>query len=89
MKTCFNINKRTDTRHKWVIALYTKKDCFCIVLENEEEMEDWLKALLELQLGEAIPEGEPVRPNFGNQALIIFYYFKCMCFSFILLVLII
>ncbi|CAH1406439.1 unnamed protein product [Nezara viridula] len=66
LKTCFNINKRTDTRHKWVIALYTKKDCFCIVLENEEEMDEWLKALLELQLGEAIPEGEPVRPNFEH-----------------------
>uniref|UniRef100_A0AAU7B9W3 Insulin receptor substrate 1 n=1 Tax=Pyrrhocoris apterus TaxID=37000 RepID=A0AAU7B9W3_PYRAP len=66
LKTCFNINKRTDTRHKWVVALYTKKDCFCIVFDNEEETEDWLKCLLELQLGEAIPQGEPVRPNFEH-----------------------
>lgn len=66
LKTCFNINKRSDTKHKHVIALYTKDDCFCVVLESEEELESWLKALLSLQHGEEIAEGETPRPTFGK-----------------------
>lgn len=64
LKTCFDINKRQDTKHKHVIALYTKDDCFCIVLDNEEELQVWLKDLLTLQHGEEIPEGEVLRPKF-------------------------
>ncbi|XP_030751918.1 insulin receptor substrate 1 isoform X3 [Sitophilus oryzae] len=66
LKTCFDINKRQDTKHKHVIALYTKDDCFCIVLDNEEELQVWLKDLLTLQHGEEIPEGEVLRPKFGE-----------------------
>ncbi|KAK9507542.1 hypothetical protein O3M35_007373 [Rhynocoris fuscipes] len=65
LKTCFNINKPSDTRHKYVIALFTK-DRFCIVFDNEEEMEDWFKVLLELQHEGNLPVGEPVRPNFEH-----------------------
>lgn len=67
LKTCFNINKRGDTKHKHVIALYTKDDCFCIVLESEEELEAWLKALLSLQHGEEAADGETPRPTFGKR----------------------
>lgn len=49
-----------------MIALYTKNDCFCIVLESEEEMEEWLKALLSLQQGEDVPDGELPKPTFGQ-----------------------
>lgn len=66
LKTCFNINKRSDTKHKHVIALYTKDDCFCVVLDSEDELELWLKALLSLQHGEEIAEGETPRPTFGE-----------------------
>ncbi|KAF6208420.1 hypothetical protein GE061_016876 [Apolygus lucorum] len=66
LKNCFNINKKLDTRHKWVIALYTRNDKFCIVFDNEEEMEDWLQALLSLQQGEKIEEGGVVKPNFEH-----------------------
>ncbi|KAL1139983.1 hypothetical protein AAG570_006960 [Ranatra chinensis] len=66
LKNCFNINKRTDIKNKWVIALYTRKDCFCIVLDNEEELESWLKSLLELQLGIDGTEGEPIKPTFEH-----------------------
>lgn len=65
LKTCFNINRRTDTKHKYVIALYTKDDCFCLVFDTEEEMADWLKALLALQQGEDIVDGESPKPTFG------------------------
>ncbi|XP_073990017.1 insulin receptor substrate 1 chico isoform X2 [Rhodnius prolixus] len=64
LKTCFNINKPSDTRQKYVIALFTKKDRFCVVFDNEDEMEDWLKVLLELQHEGNLPAGEPARPNF-------------------------
>ncbi|XP_063244069.1 uncharacterized protein LOC134543147 isoform X2 [Bacillus rossius redtenbacheri] len=66
LKMCFNINRRLDTKHKHVIALYTKDDCFCLVLETEEELEDWLKALLSLQHGEDVPDGAPPKPVFEH-----------------------
>lgn len=66
LKTCFNINRRSDVRQKHVIALYTKNDCFCVVLETEEELEDWLKALLSLQQGEDMPDGELPKPTFEH-----------------------
>ncbi|XP_054266628.1 insulin receptor substrate 1-B isoform X2 [Macrosteles quadrilineatus] len=66
LKTCFNINKRSDLRQKHVVALYTKNDCFCIVLENESELSDWLKALLSLQQGDDIPDGEQPKPTFEH-----------------------
>ncbi|XP_060522880.1 insulin receptor substrate 2-B isoform X2 [Cylas formicarius] len=64
LKTCFNINKRTDTKHKHVIALYTKDDCFCIVLDSEEDLQSWLKDLLTLQHGEEMPPGQILKPKF-------------------------
>lgn len=70
MKTCFNINKPSDTRQKYVIALFTKKDRFCVVFDNEDEMEDWLKVLLELQHEGNLPAGEPARPNFGKSSTV-------------------
>lgn len=50
-----------------MIALYTKDDCFCLVLESEEDLEDWLKSLLSLQQGEDVPEGELPKPMYGKQ----------------------
>ena len=65
LHTCFNINKRSDTKQKHVIALYTKDECFCIVLDNEKDMSDWLNAMLLLQNG-GQSNGEQPRPIFGN-----------------------
>ncbi|CAH1135911.1 unnamed protein product [Ceutorhynchus assimilis] len=64
LRTCFNINKKQDSKHKFVIALYTKDDCFSIVFDNEEEMKVWLKDFLTLQHGEEILEGEILKPKF-------------------------
>ncbi|PSN55130.1 hypothetical protein C0J52_01864 [Blattella germanica] len=66
LKTCFNINRRQDTKHKHVIALYTKDDCFGLVLDSDEELEDWLRALLSLQYGEDIVDGEEPKPTFEH-----------------------
>lgn len=45
LKSCFHISRRLDTKQKFVIALYTKEDSFCIVLENETDMDKWLQSL--------------------------------------------
>lgn len=65
LHSCFNINKRGDTKHKHVIALYTKDECFCLILDSEKELEEWLKAMLRLQSGD-VPDGEQPRPTFGK-----------------------
>lgn len=66
LKTCFNINKRTDTKFKNVIALYTKSDCFCIVLDSDEEQIAWLADLEKVVHEEvAKPGSEPPR-QFGK-----------------------
>lgn len=46
LKSCFHINKRVDTKHKFVISLYTKDDCFCVVFESEADMTRWLDEML-------------------------------------------
>lgn len=66
LKSCFNINKQVDSKHKHVIALYTKDDRFCILFENDEELESWLKILLLLQHGDEISDGVTPRPTFGE-----------------------
>uniref|UniRef100_A0A182MFE4 PH domain-containing protein n=1 Tax=Anopheles culicifacies TaxID=139723 RepID=A0A182MFE4_9DIPT len=63
LRSCFNINKRHDTK-KLVIALYTKDDKFCILFENEEELNRWLRTLLRLQRGEE-SVGDPPKPSFA------------------------
>ncbi|XP_015176452.1 PREDICTED: insulin receptor substrate 1 isoform X4 [Polistes dominula] len=65
LHSCFNINKRVDTKQKHVIALYTKDECFCLILDNEKELNEWLKAMLLLQSGD-VPEGEQPRPTFEH-----------------------
>lgn len=65
LKSCFHISKRLDTKQKFVIALYTKDDSFCVVLENENDLNKWLKALLALHRIEDTEVDLP-RTNFGE-----------------------
>lgn len=69
LKSCFHISKRLDTKQKFVIALYTKDDSFCLVLENENELNKWLKALLALHRIEDTEVHLP-RTNFGEYIFI-------------------
>ncbi|XP_050297704.1 serine-rich adhesin for platelets isoform X2 [Anthonomus grandis grandis] len=64
LRTCFNINEKLESKHKNVIALYTKDDCFCIGYESKEELKLWLKDFLTLQHGKEITEGQPLKPKF-------------------------
>ncbi|XP_071037518.1 insulin receptor substrate 1 isoform X1 [Parasteatoda tepidariorum] len=67
IKTCFNINRKIDAKHKFAIALYTKDDCFSVVTDNENSREDWLNAMLELQLdGPCMNGGAKLKPKFEH-----------------------
>ncbi|XP_051170659.1 insulin receptor substrate 1 isoform X5 [Leptopilina boulardi] len=65
LHSCFNINKRGDIKQKNVIALYTKDECFCLVLDSEKDLGDWLNSMLLLQNG-GQPDGEQPRPTFEH-----------------------
>lgn len=64
--TCFNINRRFDTKFKNVIGLYRKDDTFSIMTKDEAECNKWLKQLLILQRGKESVDTEQPRPNFGE-----------------------
>lgn len=65
LKSCFHISQRLDTKQKFVIALYTREDSFCIVMENECEMSKWLDALQTLRQHEESEVDLP-RTTFGE-----------------------
>ncbi|XP_030830556.1 insulin receptor substrate 1 isoform X2 [Strongylocentrotus purpuratus] len=58
LSACFNINKKSDAKHKHAIALYTRDDCFSLVADDEESKQEWLRVLLEQQ--RAGGDGKPV-----------------------------
>ncbi|KAL0993898.1 hypothetical protein UPYG_G00115330 [Umbra pygmaea] len=49
---CFTVSKRADSKHRHLIALYTKDEYFAMVAKSEEEQEDWCLALNELMIEE-------------------------------------
>ncbi|PIK35668.1 putative insulin receptor substrate 1 [Apostichopus japonicus] len=63
LSTCFNINRKSDMKNKYVIALYTRDDYFAIVTEDEEQQNEWLRVLLEQQ--RASGDGRPI-PHFEH-----------------------
>lgn len=65
LKSCFHISQRLDTKQKFVIALYTRDDSFCIVMENEYDMAKWLEALQTLRQHEESEVDLP-RTTFGE-----------------------
>lgn len=65
LKSCFHISQRLDTKQKFVIALYTRDDSFCIVMENEYDMAKWLSALQTLRAHEESEVDLP-RTTFGK-----------------------
>ncbi|XP_038052032.1 insulin receptor substrate 1-B-like isoform X2 [Patiria miniata] len=52
LKTCFNINKKTDSKQKHALSLYTRDDCFVVVAEDENSLNEWLQELLLQQQAE-------------------------------------
>ncbi|XP_072546777.1 insulin receptor substrate 1-B [Salminus brasiliensis] len=48
LENCFNINKRADSKNKYLVALYTKDEYFAIAADNELEQDAWYQALVDL-----------------------------------------
>lgn len=48
LESCFNINKRADSKNKYLVALYTKDEYFSIAADNELEQDAWYQALVDL-----------------------------------------
>ncbi|XP_038836080.1 insulin receptor substrate 2-like [Salvelinus namaycush] len=48
LDSCLCINKRADSKHKHLIAFYTKDEYFAVAAENEQEQESWFRVLSDL-----------------------------------------
>ncbi|KAM9453272.1 insulin receptor substrate 1-B isoform 1-T1 [Salvelinus alpinus] len=48
LESCFNINKRADSKNKYLVALYTKDEYFSIAADSEQEQDRWHQALVDL-----------------------------------------
>lgn len=66
IKTCFSINRRYDCKHKLVVALFTREECFPIAFETEEELTRWFITLLQIQLADRLAEGDELKPIYGE-----------------------
>lgn len=83
LRSCFNINRRMDTKYKFVIGLYRKDDCFSIILKDDEELNKWLKMLLVVQRGKELLDGDQPRPTFGKFNFLFFIFNHQSIFEFI------
>ena len=65
LKTCLKISKKSDSKHKFGIALYAKDECFQISCDAEVEQNEWLTAMNDLR-DEAFEDGQIPHPLFGK-----------------------
>ena len=42
---CWNIAKKTDSKHKSVFVLYTREDAFGLIADSEDKLNAWLQSL--------------------------------------------
>lgn len=77
LKDCFNINRRLDTKHRFVIVLSSREGGFGIVLESENDLRKWLDKLLLLQRNIA---------NVNGQVYSAYGMFKCVVINFNILI---
>ncbi|KAH8378463.1 hypothetical protein KR093_011526 [Drosophila rubida] len=62
LKSCFNINRRTDTKHQYVLGLSSREGGFGIVLNSENDLKKWLDNLLSIQRDNAIRSDQAYIP---------------------------
>ncbi|KAH8263642.1 hypothetical protein KR044_011819 [Drosophila immigrans] len=62
LKSCFNINRRTDTKHQYVLGLSSREGGFGIVLNSENDLKKWLENLLSIQRDNAIRSDQAYIP---------------------------
>ncbi|KAH8392478.1 hypothetical protein KR215_009406 [Drosophila sulfurigaster] len=62
LKSCFNINRRTDTKHQFVLGLSSREGGFGIVLNSENDLKKWLDNLLSIQRDHAFRSDQAFIP---------------------------
>lgn len=67
LKTCFNIDKRVDSRtKKTLICLYTKENYFYILFDTDKELDEWLDLMLVLQrVTKDFGPGDSIKEPYG------------------------
>ncbi|KAM6909077.1 insulin receptor substrate 1-B [Xenentodon cancila] len=66
LETCFNINKRADSKNKHMIVLYTRAESFAVAAENEEDQDEWYQAMVDLQCKSKNPTDGGVVGDYGT-----------------------
>ncbi|XP_034034508.1 insulin receptor substrate 1-B isoform X1 [Thalassophryne amazonica] len=56
LESCFNINKRADSKNKHMIVLYTRSESFAIAADSEAVQNEWYQAMLDLQCNCKTPD---------------------------------
>ena len=64
LHNCFSINAKADSKHKYVIVLYTREDSFTVICENEADHKEWLSAMISLRNYHT--HGSATFPLYGN-----------------------
>ncbi|XP_029382225.1 insulin receptor substrate 1-B [Echeneis naucrates] len=65
LETCFNINKRADSKNKHMIVLYTRAESFAIAADNESDQDDWYQAMVDLQCKSKNPTDSGASGDYG------------------------
>ncbi|KAJ8338178.1 hypothetical protein SKAU_G00371440 [Synaphobranchus kaupii] len=65
LETCFNINKRADSKNKYMIVLYTRAESFSIAAESEADQDEWFQAMLDLQCKSKTPSDSGGGEDYG------------------------
>ncbi|CAL1590902.1 unnamed protein product [Knipowitschia caucasica] len=65
LETCFNINKRADSKNKHMIFLYTRAESFAVAAENEADQDEWYQAMVELQCKCKNPTDNEATDDYG------------------------
>ncbi|XP_023130750.1 insulin receptor substrate 1-B [Amphiprion ocellaris] len=65
LETCFNINKRADSKNKHMIVLYTRAESFAVAAENEADQDEWYQAMVDLQCKSKNPTESGAAGDYG------------------------
>ncbi|XP_028330151.1 insulin receptor substrate 1-B [Gouania willdenowi] len=65
LETCFNINKRADSKNKHMIVLYTRAESFAVAADNEQDQDQWYQAMVELQCKSKNPTDSDAAGDYG------------------------
>ncbi|XP_072906117.1 LOW QUALITY PROTEIN: insulin receptor substrate 1-like [Hemitrygon akajei] len=55
LHSCFNVNKRADSRSKYLLAIYTRDECFSVAADSPQEQDSWYQAIVELLAPGTVP----------------------------------